>query len=239
MGSYARNTPMETLLAKDRAGGEIPADVARLHGPRFVTAKEVDRGRRLSESLVKELTGQDTITARFLYGEHFDFKPKFKLFMSTNNKPVMKGTDNAIWRRINFVRFPLELAKEDQDGDLPEELWAEASGILAWLVRGCLSWQKWGLAAPAEVIDATAEYRAEMDVLMEFIEDCCIVNPKLTATAKELYEAYRQWAADQGMTEKEMLKQRSFGLRLGERGFRKGKLHGQRMWTGLGLKTVK
>ena len=236
LGNYARNTPVETLLARNKMG-EIPTDLARLDGPRFVTAKEVDRGRRLSESLVKELTGQDTITARFLYAEYFDFVPQFKLFLSTNNKPVIRGTDNAIWRRIHFVRFPLELAKKDQDEDLPEKLWAEAPGILAWLVRGCLTWQQGGLDPPAEVLEATAEYRAEMDVLQDFLKDCCLEAPEHSATAAELYGAYCNWADDQGIREKEQLKQRTFGMCLAERGFRKGKTGGgQRLWRGLGLR---
>jgi putative DNA primase/helicase len=237
LGNYARNTPVETLLARNK-GGEIPTDVARLDGPRFVTAKEVDRGRRLSESLVKELTGQDTVTARFLYGEYFDFIPQFKLWLSTNNKPVIRGSDNAIWRRIMFLKFPLELAKEERDEDLPDKLWEEAPGILAWLVRGCLAWQQYGLDAPQEVLDATDEYRAEMDVLQEFLKDRCVVAKELYASASDLYESYGSWADDLGLTEKERLKQRTFGVCLGERGFQKDKTTGGvRIWRGVGLQT--
>ena len=237
LGNYARNTPVETLLARNK-GGEIPTDVARLDGPRFVTAKEVDRGRRLSESLVKELTGQDTVTARFLYGEYFDFIPQFKLWLSTNNKPVIRGSDNAIWRRIMFLKFPLELAKEERDEDLPDKLWEEAPGILSWLVNGCLAWQRQGLDAPQEVLDATDEYRAEMDVLQEFLKDKCIIGKDLSAPAGALYDAYGEWADEQGLKEKERLKQRTFGACLGERNFHKDKsTGGVRIWRGLGLRS--
>jgi putative DNA primase/helicase len=238
LGSYARNTPVETLLARNK-GGEIPTDVARLDGPRLVTAKEVDRGRRLSESLVKELTGQDTITARYLYAEYFDFKPQFKLWISTNNKPRISGSDNAIWRRIMFVRFLLNIPKDEQDEELSEKLWQEAPGILAWLVRGCLWWQAEGLNPPAEVMEATADYRMEMDVLAEFLEAKCRIESNLTVSASDLYRAYQDWAESQGLTEKERLKKRSFGLALGEHGFQGFKSGGGvRCWRGLQLSTI-
>jgi len=148
MGTYARHTPTETLLARNK-GSEIPTDVARLDGPRFVTASEVDRGQRLAESLVKALTGRDTVAARFLYGEYFDFVPQFKLFLSTNNKPVIRGVDNAIWRRIMFIPFVVQIPEEEQDKELPEKLkapgyspgWWKAAksgtSMACWFRRKC------------------------------------------------------------------------------------------------------
>jgi putative DNA primase/helicase len=236
LGDYARNTPIETLLAKTHAG-EIPTDVARLDGPRFVTASEVDRGKRLAESLVKALTGRDTVSARFLYGEYFDFVPQFKLFLSTNNKPIIRGNDDAIWRRIMFLKFPVQIPKDERDQELCEKLRAEASGILAWLVHGCRWWYDDGLMAPAEVIEATDEYRSEMDVLADFLKDKCLVAPGILASSSDLYAAYKEWADDQGLTDKERLKQRSFGMCLAERGFRKDKgTAGRRLWRGVGLR---
>ena len=197
-------------------------DIARLDGPRFVTAFESDSGRRLAESLVKQLTGCDSVAARFLYGEYFDFVPQFKLFLSTNSKPVIRGVDNGIWRRIKMIPFSVKIPDEDQDQQLPDKLRAEAPGILAWLVRGCLSWQEHGLAVPAEVLAATAEYRAEMDVLGDFLTECCIVAPGATATARgPLLSLYCTWADAQGMREREQLKQRSFGMCLSDRGFQR------------------
>ena len=235
LGNYALQTPTETLLAKTK-GGEIPADVARLDGPRLVTASEVDRGRRLGESLVKELTGRDTVSARFLYGEYFDFIPQFKLFLSTNHKPHIRGTDNAIWRRIQMIPFKVQFSDEQQDKELPEKLQAEGPGILAWLVRGCLSWYQEGLGVPEEVKAATAEYRAEMDLLRDFLDSCCVIGPDLSATADTLYKAYVSWAEDQGLTDKERLKQRGFGLALTERGFERDRTtHGRHLRHGIGL----
>ena len=238
LGDYARNTPVETLLIK-KQGGEIPTDVARLDGPRFVTAAEVDRGRRLAESLVKELTGRDIVTARFLYAEHFDFRPQFKLWLSTNNKPVIKGADDAIWRRIMFVEFPVQIPKAKRDKRLRDKLQAEAPGILNWLVRGCLAWQRDGLEVPEEVTAATAEYRSEMDDLAGFLEEKCLLGPGYNATAQELYSAYVSWAEDSGMREKEIMKQQAFGRCLGERGLKRDRgTAGRRFWRGVGLRSI-
>jgi putative DNA primase/helicase len=236
LGDYSRNTPVESLLSRPK-GGEIPTDIARLDGPRFVTTSEVDRGRRLAESLVKALTGRDTITARYLYGEFFDFIPQFKLWLSTNNKPIIKGADDAIWRRIMFVRFPVHIPKEQRDGELKSKLLSEGSGILSWLVRGCLDWQRHGFEVPPEVTADIAEYRSEMDVLADWIEDRCLVQPTHTATASELYESYTEWAEETGLKDKEVLKQRTFGSCLAERGFIRDKgAKGQRLWRGVGLR---
>jgi putative DNA primase/helicase len=238
LGDYARNTPVETLLIK-KSGGEIPTDVARLDGPRFVTAAEVDRGRRLAESLVKELTGRDVVTARFLYAEHFDFTPQFKLWLSTNNKPVIKGADDAIWRRIMFVEFTVQIPKEERDKRLRDKLEAEGAGILNWMVQGCLAWQQGGLDVPEEVLAATADYRAEMDDLAGFLAEKCLLGPGLTATASDLYAAYTAFCEDSAMREKEILKQQSFGRCLAERGFKRDRgTGGRRFWRGVGLKTV-
>lgn len=235
LGDYSKNTPVETLLARSK-GSEIPTDIARLDGPRFVTSSEVGRGRHLAESLVKELTGRDTVSARFLYAEYFDFVPQFKLFLSTNHKPTIRGVDRAIWRRIKFIKFPVELPEEEWDGDLPEKLKAQAPGILAWAVRGCLWWYRDGLGVPQEVLDATAEYQAEMDILKDFLDEKCVIAPGASALAGDLYHAYLAWADEAGLTDKERLGQRSFGLALSERTFTRIRSGGKHTWRGLALR---
>lgn len=239
LGSYWMNISTETLLARENPGGQIRSDVARLDGPRLVTAAEIDKGRRLSESLVKGLTGTDTITARFLYGKDFDFVPQFKLFVQTNNKPIIRDQTNAMWRRLKLVEFPMDF-KDHCDRELPEKLKAESAGILAWQVRGCLNWQGYGnLAEPPEIIEATQEYRTEMDPLKEFLDERCILGRELTATAGELYEAYNGWAKEHDLQVREKLLKRNFGLTLAEQGFRKGKgTGGVRFWRGLGLRSL-
>jgi P4 family phage/plasmid primase-like protien len=230
LGDYATRTPTEMLLAK-RAGG-IPNDVARLKGARFVTASETEEGRRLAESLVKDLTGQDTISARFMRAEWFDFKPTHKLWLSTNHKPEIRGTDTAIWRRIRLVPWTTVIPPKEQDHRLLDKLGAELSGILTWVVRGCSKWRQEGLKAPQEVRQATMEYRAEMDVLAAFIDECCIVSPRAEAKATPLYNVYKGWC--ESSSEKPET-QRAFGSRLTERGFVRRKRGGIYHWHGIGI----
>lgn len=233
LGDYAMRTPTETLMVR-RSGG-IPNDVARLKGARFVTASETEEGRRLAESLVKDLTGQDTISARFMRAEWFDFKPTHKTWLATNHMPEIRGTDNAIWRRIRLVPWTVVVPPAERDRKLPEKLRAELPGVLAWVVRGCLEWRREGLRAPKEVRQATREYRAEMDVLAGFVADCSKVGEGEKAYARELYGTYKKWCKESG---EEPESQKKFGGRLKERGFLNDRdsRTGRTMWSGLSIK---
>jgi putative DNA primase/helicase len=232
LGDYALRAPTEMLMAK-RAGG-VPNDVARLKGARFVAASETEEGRRLAESLVKDLTGQDTISARFMRAEWFDFRPTHKLWLSTNHKPEIRGTDPAIWRRIRLVPWGVAIPPAEQDRKLAEKLRGELSGVLAWIVRGCLEWRREGLRAPAEVRKATAGYRSEMDVLGDFLVDRCHRGERLEVGKDELYKAYQAWSEDAG--ERTETK-RKFGMLLKERGIEDGRNseRTRRIWKGIGL----
>jgi len=230
MGDYARNTDTETILRKRYSG--VGNDVAALKGARFVSAAEVEQGRALAESKVKNLTGRDTVTARFLFAEPFDFKPEFKLWLSTNNKPIIHGDDDAIWDRIRLIPFTQRFEGVRADAELPEKLRGEAAGVLAWMVRGCLEWQRQGLGQPERVRNATADYRSEMDVLAAFIEDRCVVHPNAKVGSTPLYNAYRDWCDGSG---EDRMKQTKFSLRLKERGFRKKKVQTV-TWYGIGLR---
>jgi putative DNA primase/helicase len=231
LGDYAKQTPTETLLVK-RDGG-IPNDLARLHGARFVAAVEAEAGRRLAESLVKQLTGGDRIAARFLYGELFEFTPEFKVFVATNHKPTIRGSDHAIWRRIRLIPFTVTIPPSAQDRALPEKLRAELPGILRWMVEGCLAWQREGLGIPDAVHTATEGYRAEMDVLATFLAECCAVGKGLRVPASELYAAYVGWCGDAG---ERAMSQRALGAALTERGFTPGRTEAARLWRGLALR---
>jgi putative DNA primase/helicase len=233
LGDYAMRTPTETLLVK-RTGG-VPNDVARLKGARFVTASETEEGRRLAESLVKDLTGQDTISARFMWAEWFDFKPTHALHLSTNHKPEIRGTDAAIWRRIRLIPWAVTIPSAEQDRELPEKLRAELPGVLGWIVRGCLEWQREGLRAPEEVRQATRAYRAEMDVLAAFLADCCVRGEEETAFAGELWGAWKSWCEETG---EQHGTQKRFGGRLAERGFlnHRDSKTGRKVWSGVSLR---
>jgi putative DNA primase/helicase len=232
MGDYATKTPTETLLVK--RGDTIPADVARLRGARLVTAVEAEEGQRLAESLVKQMTGGDTLTARKLYGDFFEFHPTFKLWLGSNHKPAIRGTDLAIWRRIRLVPFGVTIPEPEQDKTLPDKLRGELPGILAWAVRGCLDWQRHGLRAPAPVLAATAQYRGEQDVLGTWLDDCCVLGANNQAPAGALYASYRTWTDERGeRTECGTV----FARRLAERGFDKYRAGKGIMYIGLGLLT--
>ena len=232
LGDYAMRAPTEMLLAKRSEG--VPNDVARLKGARFVSASETEEGRRLAESRIKDLTGQDTITARFMKAEWFDFAPTHKLWLSTNHKPEIRGTDAAIWRRIRLVPWTVSIPAAEQDKKLPIALRHELAGILAWIVQGCLQWRREGLQAPDEVRKATGEYRAEMDVLAGYLAECCERGPDHWEYAKDLYESYKRWCEENGERPEP---QRKFGGRLGERGFQRdrGGSRGAGIWRGVRL----
>lgn len=148
---------------------------------------------------MKQLTGGDTLTARFLHKEFFEFRPDFKVWLATNHKPVIRGTDYAIWRRIRLVPFSVTIPKGDRIEGLADRLVKEESaGILAWAVQGCLSWQRDGLREPDAVLAATAEYREDMDPLSDFLGDRCELGDGLEVAAGALYVAYQVWAEANG-----------------------------------------
>ena len=234
LGDYALSTRAETFLAKQ--GETIPNDVAQLKGRRLVIAVEAEAGQRLGESLVKQMTGQDTLNARFLHAEYFNFKPTFKIFLATNHKPAIRGGDHAIWRRIRLLPFTVTIPDAEQDRQLSDKLEAERAGILAWAVRGCLAWRREGLGLPEAVRAATEAYRADMDVLGDFLSDRCVVEPdEAQVGAGELFDAYESWCRTTG---EKPLTARSFGLRLKDRGLTPARTKQGRLWTGLRLRSL-
>ena len=234
LGDYARKTPTDTLMAK-YFDNHIPNDLARLPGARVVLAAELVEGKRLNESLVKDLTGGDRITARFLHREFFEFIPTFKILMYGNHKPAIRGTDEGIWRRVRLIPFTVTIPEGERDLSLTQKLRAELPGILAWAVSGCIAWQQAGLKTPAPVTLATSEYRAEQDLLAAFLEACCVIGPEYKVTAGELYTAFKAWAIENGEPERS---QTRFGGALSERGIStKERQSGTGRWfyKGIGL----
>lgn len=191
-GDYAANIQPETIMVKSSQSNAINSDIARLKGARLVTSVEPNEGVRLNEGLLKQLTGDDTVTARKLYSEEFEFKPEFKLWMATNHKPIIRGTDTGIWRRIHMIPFNVQIPEDKVDKNLTHKLKAEMAGIFKWCIDGCLMWQREGLQMPAAVLKSVREYRREMDVISAFIEDKCTLEG--TVQASMLYAAYASWA---------------------------------------------
>jgi len=230
LSDYAQKMPSESLMIGRRNPGGATPDVARLPGARLVVAAELEEGRRLAESLVKDLTGNDHMTARFLRQEYFEFTPTFKLFLVGNHRPGIKGTDEAIWRRIHLIPFEVTIPKDQVDRDLPHKLAQELPGILAWAVRGCLDWQQDGLQVPKLVEDATGQYRHDQDEIGRFLDECCVLGDNTTATKGALYDEYVRWGG--------YLKKRRFGHHIKERGFANSRGTGNvAQWEGVGLLT--
>lgn len=229
---YSTNIPFETLMVRKSEG--VRNDIASLRGARLVTAIEAEKGQRLAESLVKSMTGGDKLTARFLYGEFFSFIPEFKLFLATNYKPEIRGTDNAIWRRVHLIPFEVTIPEEKKDIDLPNKLLSELPGILNWTIEGCLQWQKEGLGVPSEVKDATANYRAEMDVTEDFLADCFVREEGSRVDCVDAYAEYLTWCNSNGEkpdTKKGLSSQ--LKEKLGDP--KRNGTNGRYAWQGIGL----
>ncbi|MGW8890402.1 phage/plasmid primase, P4 family [Bacillus subtilis] len=217
LGDYGRQTNSDTFIKK-KNDSSINNDIARLDGARFVSAVESEEGQQLSESLVKQITGGEKMSARFLRQEYFEFTPEFKVFFTTNHKPIVKGSDEGIWRRIRLVPFTVTIPKEKVDKKLPQKLAAEMPGILRWAVEGCLKWQKEGLKEPEVIRKATEGYREDMDILGPYMSERCVVHPSAKIEAKELYKDYKNWCYENDEIE---LKNRAFYRQIEIRGFKK------------------
>ena len=239
LGDYSTTADFEAFL-KRQSVGNPRNDIARLAGSRFVASIEVDEGKRLAEGLIKMLTGGDKVSARFLYRESFEFLPSFKLWLAANHAPRVNADDGAMWRRILRVPFENVIPKDKRDPQIkkvlrdPEQA---GSAILAWMVRGCLEWQSKGLGVPNSVIEATEEFRQDMDTLGDFFDDCCkIKTPKAvfwTSTA-DLMKAYQQWANKNA--ERYTVGRRTFIERLRSLGCTPVKKDEKRGWAGIELR---
>ena len=233
LDDYATTSRPETFTKRNTES--MGNDIARLRGSRLVTTAEFEQGKSFNESLVKQVTGNDELTARFLYGEYFSFLPTFKIFMATNHKPIIKGNDYGIWRRIRLIPFTVTIPDHLRDRDLTEKLKAENSGILNWLLEGFKMWKSDGLKSPKTVQKATQNYQDEMDVVGNFICDCLQIDTggKLRITNKELYDLFQKWASERG---EKVYSQRYLSLRLQEKGFVKSASNSERYWKGLASK---
>jgi putative DNA primase/helicase len=206
-----------------------------LRGCRFVTTIEAGEGRAWDEARLKWLTGGDTISARFLYGNEFSFQPTHKFWVAANHRPKVSGTDEGFWRRIKEIPFTVTISDSEKDCDLPEKLRKELPGILAWAVAGCRAWQLYGLAPPAEVSAAIDAYRAGEDRLGAFIEEECITGaPTCRVRLSELYARYRAWAEAAG---EQAITLRDFGAKLNDRGLtRRRGTRGYAIVQGIGFR---
>jgi putative DNA primase/helicase len=241
MADYGMQSIPEFLTVRNNE--QHPTERADLFGKRFVATVEVESGKALAEALVKQLTGGERIRARRMREDFWEFDPTHKLWLAANHKPVIKGTDYAIWRRIKLIPFtvtfvdqPQDESQRQKDPTLSKQLRAELSGILRWAVDGCIAWQQQGLNEPKAVTEAVETYRQEMNSIGQFLQECCYVpNPlrlDIKTQSSQLHEAYLKWS-------EEHLTPHAFAARLKEMGYtNKPFRDGRKYWMGIGLVVI-
>jgi putative DNA primase/helicase len=232
MGDYAQTSPIETFTASkfDRH----PTELARLHGARLVTATETEEGRRWAESRIKQLTGGDRVSARFMRQDFFEYRPQFKLIFAGNHKPGLRSVDEAIKRRFNLIPFTVVIPPKERDKHLTKKLKREWPGILAWMIDGCAQWQQRGLDAPQSVKDATEEYFGQEDMFTTWMEEACERLPGGWVSHPELFQSWSWWA---NTAHEDCGSRPEFYRKIEDQGFIKKTIHGVRGVRGLKLRT--
>jgi putative DNA primase/helicase len=236
---YAIRLGKDALIAKKNEGHST--ERMDLFGRRLAVCSETADGNRIDESFLKDLVGGDRIRGRRMRENTWEYSPTHHIFLPTNHKPIVRGSDHGVWRRIGLIPFTVQFWDADKgesgephlqaDKTLPAKLKSEAAGILRWAVMGCREWQREGLKVPQQVRAATAEYRGSQDVLQTFLAECCIVMGGQRVKAAEIYGRYRKWMEAGG---EYAVSQTRFGEAMTERGF--AREHSGGTWY-LGLTT--
>jgi len=197
LGDYAKRAPSETFL--DNSSDRHPTDRAGLCGARLVLGSELPPGRSWNEAAIKDLTGGDPITARFMRQDYFTFNPQFTLIIAGNHRPSLRSVDEGLRRRLRLIPFDVTIPERERDLELFEKLKAEWPAILRWMIQGSVEWQKMGLATPERVMEASDQYINSEDKLGEFIEDCLVVEPGGFVFTRHLYAVFRTWSEARGI----------------------------------------
>jgi putative DNA primase/helicase len=237
LGDYSGVANPNTIMQQRYGDATVQYQLAELTGVRFVGMAETKREVQLEESVVKQITGNDTISARSPYGKPFGYRPQFKIWFSTNHKPEIPEGSEAIWDRMRLIPFDKRFAGKDADTDLPEKLRKELPGVLAWAVMGCVEWYQHGLGSAAAVDKATAAYRTSTDPIERFLNEMCVVGEGLTISKGDMYSAYEQWCASE---DEESKTPKKFTELMDEKGavtnFEGKKRNGKRIWVGIELR---
>lgn len=232
LGEYGDTLKSSSLMARQFDDG-ARGDLAKLRGKRFVTASELNEGQYFDESLLKSLTGGESISVRFLYGEEFELKPEFKIWIGTNEKPKVRGSDLGIWRRVRMIPFLHTFSGNERDKNYFEKyLVPELPGILNWAVEGSIKWQREGVDVPKNALAAAEEYKNEMDIVGRFIEECCVIGEDFLVKTGEIYDRYVSWCSN---VRENALSATKFGRKMSEKGYDRSKSNGLRYYKGLGL----
>ena len=233
LGDYATTAPIETFVESNQ--DRHPTELAKLVGARMVNASETSAGRAWNEAKIKLLTGGDTITARFMRQDFFDYVPQFKLVISGNHKPNLRSVDEAIRRRLHLIPFAVTIPPEKRDPKLSEKLKEEWPGILQWAIEGCLEWQQIGLAPPECVRAATEEYLDAENTIEHWISERCEVGNQHVAGAGDLFQSFGRWCQQEGEHEGS---HKHFSQALIAHGFKKTKEGGRRVFIGIRVKLL-
>lgn len=235
LGEHAYNLPFSAFELSGRSS--IPNDIAALENRRFATAIETSESSRLNEARIKALTGSDPITARYLFKEFFTFVPMAKFWLVFNHFPKVNDESEGFWRRVQVISFVHQFPKEKRDKKLLQKLKEEADGILNWVIEGARKWKEQGLNTPAIVTEMSEQYRQESDVLVEFLEDCCVLDADASTTSGKLWNEYLQWQTRQN--DGDGLDRTTFGRKLEARGLKKERVGKERTrgWRGIRLKS--
>lgn len=236
MGQYSTTAPSSLLAARRTDDHSARSDLAMLHGARIVSINELPGGMMLDENVTKQLAGREPISARFLYKEHFTFLPRFTPWVRTNHRPIIKGTDNGIWRRMRIVPFRRTFTEQEQDNGLEAKIMREAEGVLAWMIEGARVYLKAGLTCSAAMKAELAQYRSDSDLLGEFLTDETVADPKAEEKQSILFTRYGIWCENNGL---KPVSKRALTEQLAERGVRQRKSGSDRYYTGLKLSAAR
>jgi putative DNA primase/helicase len=232
MSDYATTANASTIMSKPTSS--ISNDVARLKGARLVFIDELEEGKRLAEAEIKTMTGGGALTARYLHQEFITFYPQFKLHLTSNYKPSVYDNSHGLWRRINLINWAVIVKEADQDKQLFDKLKGELSGILNWALAGLQDYLKNGLQTPQSVLNATAEFRTEMDSIGLFLEECTVSGDNIfRVKSGELYARYALWVKETG---RNAVNTTRFGNNLKDKGFESLKTGGVIVYKNLALK---
>lgn len=214
LGDYATTVKIKSLTGRNnKSGADATPDLMPLVGARAALASEPEEGDRLQEGMIKEMTGGEPILVRQLHSDFIEVRPHFKLTISGNHKPDIRGTDDGIWRRVLLVPFDVQIPENERDEKLIDKLWEERAGILNWLIEGLMTFLEGGLQEPDQVLEATQEYRADSDPIGTFLGECCVVSGSSDdfLSARELIDGFNLWLDQRG---EGMWGQRTVSLKL-------------------------
>ena len=231
LGQYSATAALDTFMASNQS--RHLSELAGLRAARLVQVPETEAGRSWAEARIKAVTGGESIRANFMYRDHFEFKPQFKLIVAGNHRPNLNGVGEAMRRRLHVVPFNVTIPEGRRDRHLQEKLFAERDGILAWMLEGCVSWQRQGLNPPERVRQAAEEYVEAEDIVGHWIEECCDLGPNLRASARDLFSNWSAWCDATGHPAGT---QKILGAALRERNLMAGKVKGARGWLGIAIR---